>query len=279
VAADGAVLNEVSRPHGILTVEDGAFDEAMEAAIWVWPLDLPVMASGMITSRQGWIEVPYVPCPAGLHEIAAGIVERRSARGRRIHFMPGLSSFAEDGTPDVLRGEETQVLGAAQGGVEHFLTPGTHNKWIDVRDGVIERFATYMTGEAYAVFKAHSILGRLMTGEADDESAFMQGVSKGLADPSGLLHQLFSVRTLGLFERLKGEAMASYLSGLLIGSEIGHAMTTRSVKASYQVLGASALAKRYIGALSRAGIAARAAKPDIAVQGLVKIARHRKLIA
>jgi 2-dehydro-3-deoxygalactonokinase len=279
VSGDGAVLNEVTAPNGILAVQGGAFDAALEAAIGTWPHDLPVMASGMITSRQGWIEVPYVPCPAGLNEIAKGIIEHRSARGRRIHFVPGLCAFAEDGAPDVLRGEETQVLGAARGGVEHFLTPGTHNKWIDVRDGIIERFATYMTGEAYAVLKAHSILGRLMTGETDDDSAFMLGVSKGLADAGGLLHQLFSVRTLGLFERMRGDGLASYLSGLLIGSEIGHAMSTRSAEASYHVLGSALLAERYISALKQAGIAARAAEPNVAVQGLVKLARHRKLIA
>ncbi len=278
-AADGKVLDTIAAPQGILAVENGAFDDAMESAISSWKPELPVLAAGMITSRQGWHDVPYVPCPAGLKEIAGGILNYRSKRGRSICFVSGLSSFAHDGTPDVLRGEETQVLGASRGGVEHFLAPGTHNKWIDVQDGVIRRFTTYVTGEAYAVFKQHSILGRLMSGERDDEDAFAQGVKKGLGDPAGLLHHLFSVRSLGLYDRIKSDALPSYMSGLLLGSEIGHARLDRSAAAFYTVLASPHIAARYVKAMEISGLGAQVGEPDIAVIGLAKIARAKGLIA
>jgi 2-dehydro-3-deoxygalactonokinase len=278
-AADGTVLDTVAAPQGVLSVQGGAFDGAMENAIGAWDTRLPVLAAGMITSRQGWHDVPYVPCPAGLKEIAAGVLQHGSLRGRRIYFVSGLSSFSRDGTPDVLRGEETQVLGASKGGLEHFLAPGTHNKWIDVEDGIIRRFTTYVTGEAYAVFKQHSILGRLMNGERDDEDAFLFGVKKGLSDPAGLLHHLFSVRSMGLYDRIKPNALPSYMSGLLIGSEIGHARKDRSAAASYTVLASPHIAARYVKAMSIVGLDAKMGEPNIAVKGLARIARATGLIA
>jgi 2-dehydro-3-deoxygalactonokinase len=278
-SAEGEVLETISAPQGILAVKDGAFDEAMEQAIGAWDAMLPVLATGMITSRQGWHDVPYVPCPAGIKEIAGGVLHYASRRGRDITFVPGLSSFAHDGTPDVLRGEETQVLGASKGGLEHFLAPGTHNKWMDVEDSVIRRFTTYVTGEAYAVFKQHSILGRLIMEERDDEDAFEIGVKKGLNDPAGLLHHLFSVRSLGLYDRLKGEALSSYMSGLLLGTEIGHARRARSASAPYTILASQHIAQRYVRAMAIAGLQAKAAEANVAVQGLAKIARARGVIA
>jgi 2-dehydro-3-deoxygalactonokinase len=278
-SSEGDVLDTVTAPQGILAVKDGAFDAAMEQAIGAWDTKLPVLASGMITSRQGWHDMPYVPCPAGLKEIAAGMKHHRSQRGREIYFVSGLSAFAHDGTPDVLRGEETQVLGASQGGLEHFLAPGTHNKWMDVEDGVIRRFTTYVTGEAFAVFKQHSILGRLMTGEADDERAFEMGVNKGLNDPAGLLHHLFSVRSLGLYDRLRGDQLPSYMSGLLLGTEIGHARQGRSASAAYTILASPHIAARYVRAMAMAGLKARAAEANVAVKGLARIAHAKGVIA
>jgi 2-dehydro-3-deoxygalactonokinase len=279
-AANGSVLDTVTAPQGILAVTDGAFDEAMEAAIGSWDVALPVICAGMITSRQGWHEVPYVPCPAGLNEIASGCANQRSRRGRNIHFVPGLSYMSGDGIPDVMRGEETQVLGASRGGSETFVTPGTHSKWIDVEDGIIHSFATYMTGEAYAVMRNHSILGKLMQGDAADEAAFLRGAKLGLDRPGGLLHTLFSVRTLGLFDQLRMDSLPSYLSGILIGSEIGHAIAAgRKPSQETAVLGAAVLGSRYVAAMKVAGISAQAAAPTVAVQGLARIADALGLFA
>ena len=180
----------------------------------------------MITWRQGWVEVPYCPCPAGSAELAAALAAPRDRGRAAIHFVPGLSLIGADGVPDVMRGEETQIIGAVGGGRavrgrRAIVLPGTHSKWALAEDGRIVWFATFMTGELFAVLKEHSILGRLMAGDAHDDAAFARGLAYAQSGPGGLLKRLFSVRTLGLFDRAAGERRSpSYLSGLLIGSEI-----------------------------------------------------------
>lgn len=279
LGADGGVLARKHADSGILAVKDGAFDAAMEQLIGEWPASLPVIASGMITSRQGWVEVPYVECPASVSLLAAGLAERRSERGRSLHFVPGMSRMGEGGIPDVMRGEEVQVFGASKGGNELFVAPGTHSKWIDVADGNIMSFDTYMTGEVYAVLKQHSILGRLMTGEAHDEAAFGQGADAGLREPAGLLHSLFSTRTLGLFGKLPESSLASYMSGLLIGAEAAHAAHVRRGLDRCTILGNERLTQLYRIVLTLAGLTCEQAEPDVVVQGLFRIAASKKLFS
>ena len=120
---DGTVQETVTAPDGILAVKDGAFDAALESHIGKWDMKLPIMASGMITSRQGWVELPYVACPAGLQAIAAAVHLHTSKHGRKIYFVPGISTRGLDGAPDVIRGEETQVLGRKRGRIGAFRNP------------------------------------------------------------------------------------------------------------------------------------------------------------
>jgi 2-dehydro-3-deoxygalactonokinase len=278
VGGDGAILANLSAPEGILAVKDKAFDETLESRIGAWDKALPIMASGMITSRQGWIELPYVACPADLKSIAAAVHAHTSRQGRKIFFVPGISACGADGVPDVIRGEETQVLGASEGGAEHFVAPGTHSKWIDARDGSITGFATYMTGEVFAVLKAHSILGRLMAADEVHEPAFERGVAAALADPGGFLHRIFSARTLPLFGEMPEAHVSSYLSGQVIGTEIAHAAAHRPQSAAYRILATPALAGRYLAAMRVAGLNARLSPPEIAVKGLWLIAKAAGLI-
>jgi 2-dehydro-3-deoxygalactonokinase len=237
----------------------------------------------MITSRQGWVEVPYCACPAGSAEIAGGLVRHRTGRGRAIHFVPGLSLVGEDGVPDVMRGEETQILGEL-GEVRETMVlvlPGTHSKWVRAKDGRIVWFATFMTGEVYGVLVQHSILGRLMRGEAQDEAAFLRGAAHARTGRGGLLRKLFSARTLGLFERLPGEAIGSYLSGLLIGAEIAGAIECVALPDAapeITVIGESALAERYRIALDATGLPARRAADQASARGHVVIARAAGLL-
>src|SRR6478752_1961063 len=114
-------------PEGILGVTDGDFDAALERHIGDWDVTLPVLAAGMITSRQGWIELPYAACPAGPRELASALHTHVSKRGRRISFSTGLSYRAPDGVPDVMRSEETQVFGSLDSAATRFITPGTHS--------------------------------------------------------------------------------------------------------------------------------------------------------
>lgn len=223
LGGDGRILDSRSAPAGILSVKDGAFSAVLEEHTggWIAAGESPIVMSGMIGSRQGWIEVPYAACPAGLEEIAAGMRKVEWNRGEA-WIAPGLTCRDEAGIPDVIRGEETQILGVLDqlGAGRHTIClPGTHSKWVEVENRKIVHFSTHMTGEAFAVFKAHSILGRMMKDGVADHDAFADGVRRS-ADDGGLLHHLFGVRSRGLFGELQETASASYLSGLLIGHEI-----------------------------------------------------------
>jgi 2-dehydro-3-deoxygalactonokinase len=281
VRRDGTVLETRAGDEGILAVPAGGFDAVLAGKIAGWRAahgDLPMIASGMIGSRQGWREAPYVECPAGLAELAAGLLPIDSGSGR-LWLVPGVTCRSADGTPDVVRGEETQILGC--GGADaaaplFYVLPGTHSKWMLVEGGRIRRFLTFMTGELFAVLTQHSILGRLMAGEAPDPAAFEAGLARARRG-GPLLHDLFSVRTLGLFDLLPKAGLHSYLSGLLIGSELAGLAglaageLERPVTRATIIAGA-ALAERYAAALAFCGIAADRAPDDVAARGLARIA-------
>ena len=178
-----------------------------------------------------------------------------------------------------MRGEETQIIGAASTASTLAILPGTHSKWARIESGVIREFVTFMTGEVYAVLRHHSILGRLMPeGAATQpgelgESGFERGVRMGLTSERGLLGDLFSARVLPLIGEIEAGATAGYLSGLLVGSEIRGACAALGHPTSPPILiGEGALVERYHRALHLAGIDARSGPPDAAVLGLLAIA-------
>jgi 2-dehydro-3-deoxygalactonokinase len=275
----GHVAETVSAPDGILAVKDGDFDAALERHIGKWDVSLPVVAAGMITSRQGWIELPYVSCPAGPAELAAALHRHTSRHGRAIAFSTGLSYRSAAGIPDVMRSEETQVVGCLENGGGYFVTPGTHSKWIVAEGGKIARFTTYMTGEVFAALKHHTILGKLMQDGPENTEAFARGVGAALADPAGFLHRIFSTRSLGLFNEMAPAHLASYLSGQVIGTEIAHACSTNPKDADYVVLASETIGGRYVKAMQIAGLNARCGDPNSIVKGLARIAREAGLIA
>jgi 2-dehydro-3-deoxygalactonokinase len=278
VGSDGAVTDQVSAAEGILAVKDGAFEQAFEQRISGWDKSLPIIASGMITSRQGWVELPYVDCPAGPEDLAKSIHAKTLASGRTVHFLTGLHLKSETLSHDVMRSEETQVFGAMDSGAKHFVTPGTHSKWIDVEDGKITNFATYVTGETFAVMKAYSILGRLMANDVDDDHAFLKGIDRAFADPAGLLHNLFSARSLALYQELAADKISSYLSGLIIGAEIGHAVSLRDSTQHYAVLASPGIGGKYITAMKHAGLRVSMGDPLAIVKGERAVAQAAGLI-
>jgi 2-dehydro-3-deoxygalactonokinase len=278
VESDGRVADTISAPEGILSVKDGRFEEALEHHIDAWDVKLPVMAAGMITSRQGWIELPYLPCPASAADLARALHMHTTASGRRIAFATGLSYRAPNGMPDVMRSEEVQVFGSLDLGVNHFVTPGTHSKWITTQGDQLMRYSTYVTGEVYAALKDHTILGRLMKPGPDDEEAFAMGVRAALEDPAGFLHRIFSARSLGLFGELAPEAIASYLSGQVIGTEVAHAIRDNPKDAEYAVLASPGIGGRYVKAIEIAGLNVRYGDPQAIVKGLAIIARKAGII-
>ena len=170
----GKCVDEFEDGKGILSVPDGGFPEAV-AEIRKRLGDLPLLLAGMIGSNRGWVEAPYVPCPAGIDELARGLIWP----GEREAIVPGVS-YVGQGRADVMRGEEVQLLGGVAAGLvdpEGFVChPGTHNKWALLRHGIIHNFGTVMTGELFNLLKEHSILGDLLQGEVEVNDAFKRGV-------------------------------------------------------------------------------------------------------
>ena len=278
LCGEETIIVRTQAPAGIMQVADGAFETVLEEQLQRLDAsaDVPVIMSGMITSRQGWIEVDYLPCPAGGDEIASALHRHETRTGRTVHLVAGLIDRREPARPDVMRGEETQILGAVDETGDRSLAvlPGTHSKWAEVERGRILRFSTYMTGELFAVLRQHSILGRLMEGDNEDEAGFEAGVRVGLASEGGLLRDLFSVRTLPLTGALAAGATASYLSGLLIGAEIASARAVhRGLDAPVMLIGSDRLVARYGQALALASIRSERARDDAAAWGMLRIAR------
>lgn len=272
LGSDGAILERMASEKGITTVGDEGFEAVLRGAIggWLSP-DIPVIAGGMITSRQGWVETPYASCPAGLDELRRGLVEETLSDGVKIRFVPGLSTRKT--FPDVIRGEEAQIVGAAGiHGDGLYILPGTHSKWAEVRDGRVTGFATFITGELYSALRRHTLIGRMMTGEESAPEAFTKGLRAGQEDL--LLHSLFSARTLGLFGEIPPEALPDYLSGLLIGAEIreGRRLYEAASSEAIVLIGGRALCERYARGLD--GKAAFG-PDDAAAQGLWRIANRR----
>jgi len=274
VAADGAVLERRSAPLGIMQIEGGRFAQALDSQVqdWLAAGEAPVVMCGMIGSRQGWKEAPYVACPAAPEDIAQHLVEVTWGARRRAWLAPGLSSRDEGGVPDVMRGEETQLLGVLDElpPAAWICLPGTHSKWVEIRGGKIARFRTHMTGEVFAVMKAHSILGRMMPDAALDAHWFGAGVQRARA-AGGMLHHLFGVRARGLFGELPEAGASSYLSGILIGHEL--LSIPDSAQAGVYLLGSPELERLYRRALEQLGRPSVSLDPDAAVRGLIRLAR------
>jgi 2-dehydro-3-deoxygalactonokinase len=270
----GQVKEERALPRGILTVPAGGFPKVFEEVTAGWPSgpDTLALLSGMVGSRQGWLEAPYCACPAGFADIASALTWVEPGR---IAIVPGMNC-EQQGVPDVMRGEETQVFGTLQlQGIDHglFVLPGTHSKWVRVAGGRVESFSTCMTGEFYALLRQHSILARTLP-ETDGELepyAFERGVHHAW-HCDNLLHAAFSVRTLSLFERMPPAAMPSYLSGLVIGEEL-RSQHLRKLADPIVIVASPALTQRYELAMRLLDIPVRAAGPEATWRGLWSIAQ------
>jgi 2-dehydro-3-deoxygalactonokinase len=265
--ADGRALQTLPDGEGALALKPGEHEAYLAGRLAGWP-KLPVLACGMVGAKQGWREAPYVACPAGLAEIAAAMAEVGDVR-----IVPGVSAFDRAGAPDVMRGEETQLLGALAAGLGDgvYVLPGTHSKWARVERGRIAGFETFMTGEAFAVLKTHSVLGRMMAAPTPGEG-FARGVeaARGLERPGDLLHAMFAARTFGLFDTLPADQLGDYLSGLLIGAEI---VAGAAGVANATAIGSAGLTARYIEAGGRLGVAIAPAPENCALLGLAALRR------
>ena len=226
----------------------------------------------MVGSRQGWVETEYLQCPAALIDLAEAVV-KVPFDGAEVLLIPGLTGFDADGIPEVMRGEETEAIGVldAYTGTGLVCLPGTHTKWINIQQHAISSFVTCMTGDVFAALRDCTILSRIMNkGPHVDNAAFLRGVARS-ADRGGLLHHLFSVRTLALTDRLSEDSSASYLSGLLIGHEVRSAMPAA---AHVHLVGSPQLCLLYAQTIDACGGTCRIENEDAAARGLVAVARR-----
>ena len=293
---DGQVLEQRSLASGIMHLpseprliagvhcSDG-FELAFDAACGDW-LDaqpgLPVIACGMVGSAQGWSEAAYRHTPVDVASLGLALHKVRSLRGVDVHIVPGV--IEQVGLPNVMRGEETQVLGVLQSlpACAELLIglPGSHSKWVEVVEGRITHFDTFMTGELFAVLSTHSILGRTQKSAGQFQAqAFDRGVHVALSADGqrGVLSTLFSARTLGLTAELTPEQQPDYLSGLLIGHELA-GLPDRARIPPIILVGANALCARYQRALALCGFSHVSLAQEATQRGLWQLALAAGLI-
>jgi len=278
----GAILDRIASKDGLLGVGNRDFEGVLERAVAGWDAgrSLPVVASGMVTSRTGWVETPYLPCPAGPAELAAALARIDTSGGRHIAFVTGMSFRHGDGAPDVMRGEETQIAGLGLAGERLAVMPGTHSKWVHVTGGRIAGFRTAMTGDVFAAVRGHTVL-KLTTAESTGSpEAFAAGVRTGAADGgAGLLGKLFRQRAGSLLGDFPAAETAERLSGLLIGAEIAEARSfAPDVGGPVLIVGGDDLAARYRAAFDALGMASEVAAPDAAFAGQFRIAKVAGLV-
>lgn len=291
---DGQVIETRELALGIMNVPVGPggernFEGAFRQACGEWlqsPLP-PVLLCGMVGSAQGWKQADYLDTPIAADAVAQRLTRFEMQGGLPIHIVPGLIERGE--LPNVMRGEETQVLGvvAQQGASGRLLIglPGTHSKWVWIEDATVRTFDTYMTGEVYAALRGATILGRTMQ---DPDTLRVEAFDLGLrvasapAGQKGVLSNIFSVRALGLTGQLGPEDQPDYLSGLLIGHEVQaltRPLSSHPTGLPRVVLcGGDALCTRYIRALRHAGWSDVLVMENATQAGLWQIARDAGLV-
>ena len=260
---EGAPLDGRSGP-GAADI-GGGFAETFDSLTAGWEEShgaLPAVLCGMVGSSIGWIQAPYVACPATPEQIVDACA---ALRGGRIHIVPGLSCRNRLDAPDFLRGEETQILGALhlvpalRRGCWLLCQPGTHTKWVVLQDGRVSEFFTAPTGEMFAVLRDHSVLVRKPEGAKTPiyENAFHEGLARFNEFPEvQLLHRLFECRSRQLSGELAAQSADGYLSGLLIGSDVLGALRLLPgsvTPGSVCLIGSAQLTRLYAAALASHG--------------------------
>ena len=286
----GQPLETRSAAGGVMAVKNGAFSAMLLASCggWIAQTSCPLIASGMIGSRQGWREAPYLGCPASISQLAGQLTTVAidgaavDGRSRLLHIAAGLQCVDASGEVDVMRGEETQIWGADLPPGSCCVLPGTHSKWAWLdHQGDIGHFRTFMTGELYGLLTQHSILGRLMVFGDDRRDDFLAGVRLGLHGYAQLSHAIFLARTAGLMGTIAPAGLPDYLSGILIGAEIGSASAGRSPSSDHNaitLIGDDDLCLRYELAFEVKGIVTRRAAPGSTTRGQWMIATVAGLV-
>lgn len=252
----GNVIDRGQSDAGALTLQgESAFDAALVAVVGGWAQTSPaakLIACGMVGARTGWREAPYAECGVdrevptrrtGMEQrLAAGAIGVATSLGRPLTIIPGLKS----GEPDVMRGEETQIVGSS---VEHGIVvcPGTHSKWVQVSGSQIDSFATFFTGEMHALIRGHSSVGKALSTlpTLDDGPSFHLGLSYARTGAASWLHDLFVMRAAVVTGTRTPEQISTVLSGWLFGCEFAAALAMYPDTHEISLLASDALVPWY----------------------------------
>lgn len=262
---DGRIVERASSDEGVSRLKPGEHAGVFARLCGAWLAaepDLPVVIAGMAGSREGWVEAPYAHCPAGPAEIAADLASVSLPEGGTARIVPGLRCDGSRGV-DVMRGEETHLLGAdTEDGL--ICLPGTHCKWAEMAGGRIVRFATFMTGEMHALLREHSMIGR-PAAEPADPAGFGEGLEAAWDEEGGrggLLNLLFGARAATVARTMPPTLLGPYLSGLLTGEEVAGAFRLFGTPERVTIVADSPRADLYVEALGRRGVESRVIAPD-----------------
>jgi 2-dehydro-3-deoxygalactonokinase len=278
MTADDGALAETRGPEGMLHCATTGFAPVLadHVARLGATQDLPVLICGMAGAKQGWIEAPYLYTPTRLDALHDG-AQRVDTHGD-VRILPGIAQ-ADATTPDVMRGEETQLLGVTEPDFTGLVCiPGTHSKWIQIESGSVVSFTTYMTGELFSVIAQHSILKHAVDHDAPSavaNDAFRDSLQRALDVPAGLTASLFGLRAARLLGFQQQADGAARLSGLLIGTEISDAGSRYGMRHPVRLIGTGALKDLYALALAAAGFEVTIVDAeDASRRGLTKAAVH-----
>ena len=272
IGNDGSVLAERRSGEGMTTAVRSGFSDVLEShlAAIAAPAGLPVLVCGMAGAKQGWIEAGYLDTPAALADIPAAAV-RIPGVAADIRILPGLAQ-RDAVAPDVMRGEETQLLGAAAelGAGDHLICmPGTHSKWVRLSGGKVTGFSTFMTGELFEAIARNTILSHAIADAGaitGDNDAFRAAVVRMVANPALATSQIFSVRAGSLIAGLSPADAKARLSGTLIGLEIAGALSLVAAGTPVSLVVSGGLGALYKDALAAAGISPSIIDADAAVR-------------
>ncbi|MBB3932167.1 2-dehydro-3-deoxygalactonokinase [Kaistia hirudinis] len=282
----GAILAEAESGDGIAALGGQGHEEAFDRVVAGWP-DRPAIMAGMIGSRQGWREAAYVTVPTSLDALTAGLLRFETSEHRPLAIVPGLVLRSEARDGDVIRGEETQLVGLMEKEPDFeglAILPGTHSKWAAVRAGEITSFQTFMTGEMFELLAKKSFLRHSVSESADDLASspdFELAVRRSVEAELPFLAAVFSVRVRQLLNGVSGDDNLAYLSGLVIGGEIAAArkIGLRKAGEAVRIIGSRSLARAYLKAFHILGEDAETLDgTDLVRAGLVKLARANGML-
>jgi 2-dehydro-3-deoxygalactonokinase len=271
VDRNGNVLAERRSQEGMMAAAKPGFAAVLQShleATGAAP-ELPVIICGMAGARQGWVEAGYVDTPAPLASILKQAA-RVHGQHRDIRILPGIAQ-RDANAPDVMRGEETQLLGALGGdavGETIVCMPGTHSKWVRLKGSTVERFATFMTGELFDAVSQHTILAHAVAGAdaAEDVDAFKAAVMAAFETPALAANLLFQVRSGQLLFGGKPAAAREKISGTLIGLELAASLGRKASTSDITLIASGRLQMLYQSAFETVSVPVRSVEAEDAVR-------------